>query len=85
VIRPILTAVMMMVVMVFAVMVPGRIVGAVLCHRRSGTAESDGEGNREGCTDASNELHFCLLVQGSIHLPERAAKITQAPLSLICP
>jgi len=79
-IRPIVIAVvmMMMVVVVFAVMVPRRIVGAVLRHRRSGAAEGDGKGNREGRADASNKLHFCLLFQGSTHLPERTAKITQA-------
>jgi hypothetical protein len=74
VIRPIVAAVMM--VMMLAVMVPRRIVGAVLRHRRSGTAEGDGKGNREGRADTSNELHFCLLFQGSTHPPERVAKIT---------
>ena len=42
-IRTVLPMVMVMAVMVvLAVMMSGRIVGAVLCHRRSGTAESDG-------------------------------------------
>jgi hypothetical protein len=81
-IRAIVATVMMMVVM-FAVMVSGRIVGAVLCHGRSSAAEGHGKRNRKGCADASNKLHFCLLAQGSTHLPESAVKITQAPLALI--
>jgi hypothetical protein len=83
VIRTILATVMMMVVVMFAVMVPGRVVGAVLCHGGSGAAESHGKRYRKSRADASNKLHFCLLFQGSIHLPERVAKITRAPLTLI--
>ncbi len=40
-IRTVLATVMMMVVMVFAVMVSGWIIGAVLCDRRSGTTDGN--------------------------------------------
>ena len=60
-IRAVLPVMMVPMVMVLAVMMSGRIVGAVLRNRRAGAAQSHGKGNRKGCADAGNELHFCLL------------------------
>jgi hypothetical protein len=59
-------ATVMMVVMVLAVIVSGRIVGAILCRRRSGTAESHGQGHCKGRTDTGNEFHFCLLLTNAV-------------------
>lgn len=58
------TVVVMMVVLtvvMLAMVMAGRVVGAVLCDCRSGTAKCHGQRYGEGCANAGNKLHLCLL------------------------
>lgn len=50
-----------LVVVMLALMMSSRVVGTVLCHCGSGATERYGQRYGEGCADAGNKLHLCLL------------------------